>query len=112
MNKILSLLGLARRAGKPVLGFTATCAAMEKGRIKLVIMAEDTAANTRKKMEKNCRRHGVVFHYFANREELGCAIGKKSQVVLGLPAHGLTDLIAELFASRDAHRAPCVSDKE
>ena len=93
MNRILSLLGLTRRAGKAVLGFGPTCAALEKGRIRLVIMAGDTAANTRKKMEKICRRHDVPFYYLANREALGRAVGRKAQVVLGLPAHGLTGLI-------------------
>lgn len=100
-----------------VLGFDSTCAAMEKGRIRLVIMAGDTAVNTRKKMEKNCRRHNVPFYYLANREELGRAIGKKAQVVLGLPTHGLTGLImkeltAYARAGGVAQRAPCEDDKK
>lgn len=113
MNRILSLLGLARRAGKTVLGFDATCAAVEKGRIQLVILAGDTAGHTRKKMERICRRYDVPFYYLANREELGRAIGKKAQVVLGLPAHGLTGLIMEeLQAAGAAQRAPGEDDKK
>lgn len=84
---------------------------MEKGRIRLVIMAGDTAANTRKKMERICRRHDVPFYYLSNREELGRAIGKQAQVVLGLPAHGLTGLIMKEL-SGVAQRAPCEDDKK
>jgi ribosomal protein L7Ae-like RNA K-turn-binding protein len=111
VNRILSLLGLARRAGIAVLGFAPTCAAVEKGRIRLVIMAGDTAANTRKKVERICRRHNVPFSYLASREELGRAVGKQAQVVLGLPAHGLTGLIMTEL-SGVAQDTPGEDDKE
>lgn len=85
---------------------------MEKGRIRLVIMAGDTAGHTREKMEKICRRHNVPFYYLATREELGRAVGKKAQVVLGLPAHGLTGLIMKELQAAGAARAPGEDNKK
>lgn len=99
MNKLLSLLGLARKAGKLVLGFGATCAAIENDRLQLVIVAGDSAKNTQKKIERICRRYNVPLYYLLNREELSRAIGKRNQVVIGMLPHGLTGALEKRLLS-------------
>ncbi|HEY8391890.1 MAG TPA: ribosomal L7Ae/L30e/S12e/Gadd45 family protein [Capillibacterium sp.] len=84
MNKFLNLLGMARKAGKLALGFTAVSLAVKRGRAVLVLLATDTSTYTREKMERLCRRHQVSLYYVANRYELGRALGKTSQAVVAL----------------------------
>ena len=47
-NKILSLVGLAMKAGKVVSGEFSTEKAVKEGKASLVIVAEDASDNTKK----------------------------------------------------------------
>ena len=84
MNNLLNLLGIARKAGKLALGFTATSLAVRKGRAVLVLIATDTSPQTKDKIERLCRRHQVGVYYVADRNALGRALGKTSLAVIGL----------------------------
>ena len=48
MQKIHSLLGIAMRAGKLVSGEDGTMIDLKKGKLNLVIVAEDASNNTKK----------------------------------------------------------------
>ena len=50
-DKILSLLGLCRRAGKLVLGHDPVCKAMKEKKAMLVLTASDFSQNSRKEVE-------------------------------------------------------------
>ena len=52
MQKIHSLLGIAMRAGKLVSGEDGTMIDLKKGKLNLVIVAEDASNNTKKLLEK------------------------------------------------------------
>lgn len=84
MNNLLNLLGIARKAGKLALGFTAASRAVKKGRAVLVLLATDTSPHTKEKIERLCRQYQVSVYYVADRNELGRALGKTSQAVIGL----------------------------
>ena len=48
MNKILSLLGFAAKAGKLAYGFEATVSALKAGKSELIVIAEDISEKSRK----------------------------------------------------------------
>ena len=48
IKKVFSLIGLAMRAGKVVSGDDSTLLELKKGRVKLVLIAEDASNNTQK----------------------------------------------------------------
>ena len=83
-DKILNLLGIARKAGKLALGFTATSLALKKKVVAMVILAADTSPHTKEKIERLCRVHQIRLYYLANQAELGRALGKTSQAVIGV----------------------------
>ena len=56
-NKILSLLGLATKAGKVVSGEFATEKAVKSGKGLLVVVAEDASDNTKKKFSN-------MYHFY------------------------------------------------
>lgn len=74
-NKMLSLLGLAKRAGKVVSGEFSVEKAVKSGRACLVIVAEDASANTRKSFKDMCTYYKCPLIFTATKDELGHAIG-------------------------------------
>ena len=51
-SKLQSYLGFARKSGNLVMGFNSCVFAMKKGKIKLLIVAEDLSENTSEKIKK------------------------------------------------------------
>ncbi|MBR5337506.1 MAG: ribosomal L7Ae/L30e/S12e/Gadd45 family protein [Lachnospiraceae bacterium] len=76
-NKLLSLLGLACRAGHVVSGEYATENAVKSGKAKACIIAEDASDNTKKLFRDKCSSYGVPLIETGTKEELGKAIGKE-----------------------------------
>lgn len=97
MDKLLNLLGLACRAGKLKLGFTATSVAVKKGEALMVIMAKDSSPHTREKMERLCKRYRVDIYYIADQAKLGQALGKHLQTVVGLSSREMASAIKALM---------------
>lgn len=91
-NKVLSLLGLAQRAGKIVSGDESVLAAVRAGEARLVLLATDAAANARKKYTDKCRSYGVRLVEFGTRDQLGHALGKRERVVVAVNDDGFARL--------------------
>lgn len=92
-NKFLSQLGLAMRAGKIVTGDDAVQKAIRSGEAKLVVLAEDASANTRKKIQDKCQFYGVKLIEMGTKDELGGSIGKEMRVVLGVVDGGFAQML-------------------
>lgn len=75
-NKVLSLAGLAARAGKLASGEYIVENSIRSGEGYLVLVAEDASANTKKKFSDKCSYYQVPILFTGTREELGRAIGK------------------------------------
>ncbi len=54
IRKQCGMLGLAKRAGKLILGGEMVCDAVRKKKAKLVLLAENASANTQKKVQNCC----------------------------------------------------------
>ena len=76
-HKVLSLIGLATKAGKTVSGEFSTEKSVKTGKGFLVIVAEDASENTRKKFQNMCDFYEVPVYFFSNKEELGRFCGKQ-----------------------------------
>lgn len=76
-NKILSLAGLAAKAGRITSGEFSVEKAVKMGKGHLVILAEDASANTKKKFSDMCSYYQVPILFMQTKEELGKAIGKE-----------------------------------
>lgn len=81
-NKILGLLGLARRAGKVSFGTESVLDTVERKRAKLVIIAEDSAQRTKKNIEEICNQNEVPVKIFGTIEELSKSIGQSNKAVI------------------------------
>lgn len=70
-NKVLSLLGLATKAGKVASGEFSTEKSVKSGRGFLVLVADDASQNTKKKFQNMCDFYEVPIYFIADKEELG-----------------------------------------
>ncbi len=85
MNKgFYSFLGLCQKAGKIVSGETGVNNELKRGKIKLLILAEDTSDNTKKAYIKKASNYGVSAIIAGNKEDLGMAIGKSYRGLIGV----------------------------
>ncbi len=97
MNKYLSFLGLARRAGALSLGGNLTEAAVKQGKVLLVILADDASENTKDRFRTTSQnsRYTVTEVPFL-MEELGKATGKSDISVIGVTDAGFAKKLKEL----------------
>lgn len=63
-DKILSLVGLATRAGKTASGEFCTEKEVKTGRAALVIVAGDASENTKKKFRDMCEFYEVPIYFY------------------------------------------------
>ena len=70
-NKILSLIGLATKAGRTVSGEFSTEKEVKSGRAALVIVADDASDNTKKKFKNMCDFYHVPIYFYKDKDTLG-----------------------------------------
>ena len=75
-NKQAFALGLAQKAGKIVFGDFAVKGALKSGTVKLLVVAMDTAPNSKKELCYLAAQAGVPVVELLTRWELGSAMGK------------------------------------
>jgi predicted RNA-binding protein YlxR (DUF448 family)/ribosomal protein L30E len=81
---IMAQLGLARKAGVLVLGYTKTELALAKGQVALLLAAHDGAVHGKKALAAKARAQGVEICAILGRAELGMALGRANVIHAGL----------------------------
>ena len=92
-NRVLSMIGLAQKAGKTASGEFSTENAVKDGSACLVIISEDASANTKKLFTDKCSFYEVPIYTLGTKEMLGKAIGKEMRASLAVTDPGLSDSI-------------------
>ena len=92
-NKVLSLLGLATKAGKIASGEFSTEKSVKSGKGFLVLVAADASENTKKKFRNMCEFYEVPVYFYGGKEELGHAMGKEFRASLAVLDSGLAKSI-------------------
>ena len=92
-DKVLSMLGIAAKAGGVVSGGYQTEHAVKAGGAYLVIVAEDASENTKKKFRNMCEFYKIKMVCYSDGENLGSAIGKEYRICLALTDEGLAKAV-------------------
>lgn len=103
-NKILSLIGLATKAGKTMSGEFSTEKAVKTGAACVVLVSEEASENTRKKFQNMCTFYEVPLYFYGTKLELGAAMGTEFRASLAVTDPGLSDAIIKELANRDERR--------
>jgi len=100
-DKILSMLGLAAKAGKIVSGEFSTEKAVKSGSAFLVIVSEEASENTKKMFHDKCSFYQVPIYQYASKEALGNAIGKQFRASLAVLDEGFAKSLEEKLINRE-----------
>ena len=92
-KSILSLFGLAARAGCIASGEFQTETAVKTGTAHLVVVAEDASDNTKKLFQDKCSFYKVPVIILGTKEELGHAIGKEFRASLAILDEGFANAV-------------------
>ena len=92
-KKILSMFGLAARAGRIASGEFQTETAVKSGEACLVVVAEDASENTKKLFRDKCSFYKVPVLQLGTKEELGHAIGKEYRASLAILDTGFSEAV-------------------
>lgn len=93
-QKILNLLGLAKKAGKMVTGEDGVILGLQKKEVKIVFVAKDASDQTKDKFDKKCFFYKVDCVFDLSCEEISNAIGSDRKVI-GITDAGFTKAIKE-----------------
>ena len=100
-DKILSLIGLAVKAGRCISGEVMTESETKSGKAKLVIVARDASDNTKKKFRDMCKFYRVPICFYGDKDTLGHAMGKEFRASLAILDEGFADGIQRELKNRE-----------
>ena len=84
LNKALSLISLATKAGKTASGEFCTEKEVKSGKAELVIVADDASDNTKQKFKNMCDFYEVPIYFYGDKDTLGHAMGKEFRASLAV----------------------------
>ena len=94
-DKVLSMLGLAAKAGTIASGEFSTEKSVKEGKAFLVIVAEDASDNTKKHFRDMTTFYEVPMYVYATKELLGHAIGKEFRASLAVNSENFANNIED-----------------
>ena len=92
-NKVLSMIGLATKAGKVASGEFSVEKMVKSNKAYLVIVADDASDNTKKMFTNMCAFYEVPVYFYSDKETLGHAIGKQFRASLAVVDEGFRNTI-------------------
>ena len=100
-DKVLSLLGLAKKAGKLKSGEYCVETEIKKGRAKLVIVALDASENTKKSYSDMCNYKKVPIIFYENKDNLGQCTGSEERAAVVLLDEGFAKAVNKEISTRE-----------
>ena len=93
-EKLLSLLGIATRAGKTAMGFDAAADVMKKGRAFLLVLANDLSERTERTIRQTAEQTQTpVVPSGFDMDSLGRAVGRKKTGIIAISDSGFAQTI-------------------
>lgn len=103
-DKILSMLGLAKKAGRLAGGEFAVEKAVKGGKARMVVVASDASDNTRKMFINMCTFYQVPCYLYSSKESLGHALGRDIQASAAVLDDGFADAISKKLKEAGVER--------
>lgn len=96
-DRLLGMVGLAVRAGKAAFGVFMTEKAIDEGRAKLVIAAEDIGASNLRRIQTRCNASDIKLIFYSDKASLSHAAGKKDMPVITICDDGFAQAIVKIY---------------
>ena len=96
-KKIFSMLGLAKKAGFAKSGEFLSEKSVKGFKAGMIIVADDSSDNTRKKFRDMCAFYKVPYFEFGSKDSLGHALGNEMRASVAITDAGMSAKITELL---------------
>lgn len=106
-DKVLSMLGLAAKAGAIASGEFSTEKSVKEGKAFLVIVAGDASENTKKNFRNMTSFYEVPMYEYSNKEMLGHAIGKEVRASLAINSENFATNIKSKIEAQQTVKTVC-----
>ncbi|MEG1002412.1 ribosomal L7Ae/L30e/S12e/Gadd45 family protein [Clostridium sp.] len=97
MNKFFNFLGLAKRSGNLIEGYSKCNELRNKKRMYLFIISKDASESTRNKFVKHCNEKNIPYIEDFSKEDLGAGIGKDEIKVLSIQDKNMANKLLALY---------------
>ena len=95
MDKVLSFLGLCKKAGKLVSGTELVLDSVRNNKSCLVIIANDISELSEKTIKKTLMYYKAEYVKYATKSELGKALGLDERAVISVNDKGFADSVKD-----------------
>lgn len=96
-DKVLSLIGLSKKAGKLKSGEFSVEEEIKKRKAKLVVVALDASDNTKKKYKDMCSFRNIPIYLYSEKTTLGKWLGSEERAAVAITDDGFArSIILEL----------------
>lgn len=96
-DRLLGMIGMAKRAGKTIVGETSYRRAIKEGKAKLVVIAADAADGTKKTVGDSCRYYKVPIIICETKRQLGIGIGGSETAVIAVSDNNFAKAISDIY---------------
>ena len=92
-GKLSAYLGFASKARKLQTGYNTCLSLIERRKVRLLIVAEDSSENTIEKMTRKCEATGTEIRVFGSKEHLSKVTGNRDKGIYGLTDDNFAQVI-------------------
>ena len=104
MEKILSMIGLAKKAGRAEIGEEPVGAAARAKKARLILLASDAAPSSQRRAASFAEVGATVLLTIpADKAQLGAVLGRTSVAMAAITDIGFAEAIAKKLAELDSH---------
>lgn len=97
MNKFFSFLGLAKRSGSLLEGYSKCNEERNRRKLFLFIVSPDASESSRKKFINHCKENNVPYIEDFSKEELGKAVGRPEVKILAISDMNIAKKLCALY---------------
>lgn len=104
MNKFLNFLGLAKRSGSLIEGYSRCNELRNKTKIYLFVISKDASESTKKKFKNHCNENEITYIEDFSKEDLGIGIGKEEIKILAIKDQNMAKKLLSLYEEENVCR--------
>lgn len=97
MNKFFNFLGLIKRSGNLIEGYSKCDEQRNRINYYLIIISNDASGSTRKKFKNHCVNKQIYLIENFSKEELGNPIGREEVKVLAVTDKNMAEKLISLY---------------
>lgn len=104
MNKFFNFLGLAKRSGNLIEGYSKCNELRNKKKMYLFVISKDASESTKNKFVKHCKEKNIPYIEDFSKEDLGASVGKDEIKILSIQEKNMADKLIALYEEENICR--------